>query len=88
LPEIPVCVAYEIDGRRVESFPTDLRQLARCRPVYQTLPGWGENIMGARQPVDLPANARAYVDFVAAQVGVPVKYASVGPGRDQFIELG
>ncbi|MFO7663942.1 MAG: adenylosuccinate synthase [Chloroflexota bacterium] len=87
LAEIPVCVAYEVDGRRMESFPTDLRQLARCRPVYNTLPGWEEDIMGARQPADLPANARIYVDFVAAQVGVPVRYVSVGPGREQFIVL-
>ena len=48
LAEIPVCVAYELDGRRVESFPTDLSVLARCRPVYETLPGWADDITGAR----------------------------------------
>jgi adenylosuccinate synthase len=87
LAEIPVCVAYEMDGRRMEAFPTDLGQLARCRPVYNALPGWEEDIMGARRPADLPANARVYVDFVAAQIGVPVRYVSVGPGREQFIVL-
>jgi adenylosuccinate synthase len=87
LGEIPVCVAYELDGRRVESFPTSPALLARCRPIYENLPGWAEDIMGARQPGDLPANARTYVDFVAAQVGVPVTYISVGPGREQFIVL-
>ena len=87
LAEIPVCVAYELDGRRVESFPTDLSVLARCRPVYETLPGWSEDITGARHPADLPANARRYVDFVAEAAGVPVSYVSVGPGREQFITL-
>lgn len=87
LPEIPVCVAYELDGRRVESFPTDLSLLARCRPIYETLPGWGEDVTAARAPADLPANARRYVDFVAAGSGVPVSYVSVGPSREQFIVM-
>jgi adenylosuccinate synthase len=87
LAEIPVGVAYELDGRRVESFPTDLSVLARCRPVYETLPGWSEEITGARRPADLPANARRYVEFVAEATGVPVSYVSVGPGREQFITL-
>ena len=87
LADIPVCVAYELDGRRVEWFPHDLRALARCRPIYELLPGWAEDVTGARQPADLPAAARRYVDFVAAHVGAPVSYVSVGPGREQFIVL-
>ncbi len=88
LPEIPVCVAYEVDGRRVESFPTDLRLLARCRPIYEMLPGWSEDVTTARRPADLPVAARQYVDFVAAETGAPVSYVSVGPGREQFIVMG
>lgn len=88
LPEIPVCVAYEVDGSRVESFPTDLSLLARCRPIYETLPGWPEDVTAARRPEELPAAARQYVAFVAAATGVPVSYVSVGPGRDQFIVMG
>ena len=87
LAEIPVCVAYDLDGRHVESFPTDLSVLAQCRPIYETLPGWSEEITGARHPADLPANARRYVEFVAEAAGVPVSYVSVGPGREQFITL-
>ncbi len=87
LDEIPVCVAYALDGRRVDDFPTELSALARCRPVYETLPGWAEDVTSARRPADLPANARGYVDFVAAAAGVPVRFVSVGPGREQFIEL-
>ncbi len=87
LQEIPVCVAYELDGRRVESFPHDLRALARCRPIYETLPGWAEDVMDVRRPEDLPATARQYVDFVAVGTGAPVSYVSVGPGREQFIVM-
>ena len=87
LAEIPVCVGYELDGRRVDSFPTDLSLLARCRPVYEALPGWGEDVTAARAPADLPDNARRYVAFVAEAAGVPVSYVSVGPGREQFITL-
>ena len=87
LPEIPVCVAYELDGRRIESFPHDLKALARCRPIYEALPGWAEDVTGVRLPDELPAAARWYVDFVAAGAGVPVSYISVGPGREQFIVL-
>ena len=87
LDEIPVCVGYELDGRRVDSFPTDLSVLARCRPIYEALPGWGEDVTAARAPSDLPDNARRYVTFVAEAAGVPVSYVSVGPGREQFITL-
>jgi adenylosuccinate synthase len=87
LAEIPVCVAYELDGRRVESLPHDLKALARCRPIYEALPGWAEDVMGARRPQDLPAAARWYIEFVSAGAGVPVSYTSVGPGREQFIVM-
>ena len=87
LAEIPVCVGYELAGRRVDSFPTDLSVLARCRPIYEALPGWGEDVTAARAPSDLPDNARRYVAFVAEAAGVPVSYVSVGPGREQFITL-
>ena len=86
--EIPVCVAYEFDGERIKHIPADLDQLGRCRPVYETVPGWQENIMQARRLNDLPANARRYVDFIAEKTGVPVSYISVGPAREQFIVQG
>ena len=88
LDEIPVCVAYEFDGERIKHIPADLDQLGRCRPVYETVPGWQENIMQARRLNDLPANARRYVDFIAEKTGVPVSYISVGPAREQFIVQG
>ncbi len=87
LAEIPVCIAYELDGERIDFFSTDLNLLARCQPIYATLPGWEEDIMQIRALGDLPVNARKYVEFISAQTGVPVSYISVGPGRKQFIPV-
>ncbi len=83
---LQVAVAYEDDqGRRVVDFPGHLADLERCRPVYETLPGWSEDITGARSWDDLPSAARAYVDFLEKQVGVPISIVSVGPDRTQTI---
>lgn len=87
LDELPVCIAYEVDGDRLEHFPSDLGTLARCRPVYETLPGWQEEIMGARRPAELPAAARRYVTFVEEVTGTAVSLVSVGPGREQVVEM-
>jgi adenylosuccinate synthase len=83
--EIKICVAYELDGQRVEAFPSDLAVLARCRPVYAVLPGWGEDITSARSYRDLPAPAREYVERMEDLLGIPACLISVGPGRDQTI---
>ncbi len=85
LSEIPVCVAYARDGQPTAHFPADLTELAQCQPVYEMLPGWDEDITGARAWTDLPLNARQYVQFVAEQVGVPIPMVSVGPARDQVV---
>ena len=84
---LQVNVAYELDGVRIDYFPSDLATLARCRPFYETLPGWQEDITGARSPADLPDNARYYIDFVAAQVDLPMTMVSVGPSRNQVVFL-
>ncbi len=83
--EIPVCVAYKLDGERISHIPADLETLARCRPIYEYLPGWTEDIMGIRDMADLPQNAQRYVTYISEQTGVPITYVSVGPGRDQSI---
>ena len=84
---IPVCVAYDLNGQRIEHIPADLELLGRSQPIYETLPGWGEDIMSTRRLSDLPVNARRYVDFIADKTGVPVSHISVGPGREQFITV-
>jgi adenylosuccinate synthase len=82
---IQLCVAYELDGRRIETFPTDLSILDRCQPVYETLPGWDEEISSARAIVDLPQRARDYVARIEDMVGIPAACISVGPGREQTV---
>jgi adenylosuccinate synthase len=83
--ELKICVAYDLDGERIESFPTDLAVLARCRPVYETLRGWRVDISGARAFSDLPQQAREYVTRIEELLGVPVTYIGVGPAREQTV---
>lgn len=87
LPELKICVAYEIDGRRVTNFPYHADDLRKVVPVYETLPGWDEEITAVRQFDDLPANARAYVNRIAQLLQRPVSVVSVGPDRVQTIFL-
>ena len=80
-----ICVAYELDGQRVEAFPTDLTVLARCQPLYETLPGWGVDITSARSFQDLPQEACSYVAYIEDLLSIPASCISVGPSRDQTI---
>jgi adenylosuccinate synthase len=83
--EIKICVAYELDGQRIETLPTDLAVLARCRPFYESLPGWGGDITLTTRRADLPPQARDYVQRVEDLLAIPATCISVGPGRDQTI---
>ena len=85
LGEIPVCVAYEIDGKRVEELPTNQTEFARAVPVYETFPGWTEDISAARTLADLPRNARDYVTALERMITAPISVIGVGPGRDETV---
>jgi adenylosuccinate synthase len=85
LPELKLCTAYELDGERRTHFPSDAYQLERCKPVYESIPGWSEDITGVRKLADLPAGARRYVDRISELVGLKVSVVSVGPDREQTI---
>jgi adenylosuccinate synthase len=85
LESLPICVGYELDGEVTTAFPEDMACLGRCRPVFEVLPGWAQDLSGARRLADLPANARLYVDYVAESLGIPITFVSVGPGREQVI---
>ncbi len=85
LDRIPICVAYEIDGERVEQMPTTQTEFHHAKPIYETMPGWWEDISGARTFEDLPANARAYVERLEELSGARVSCIGVGPGRDETI---
>lgn len=86
LDKIPVCVAYEIDGKRCEDFPVGDR-LMRAKPVYEYLEGFKSDLSGCRKPEDLPDAARKYIEFIEKAVGCPIRYVSVGAGRDDYIEM-
>jgi adenylosuccinate synthase len=83
--KIPVCVAYEIDGKRVDDLPSSQTDFHHAKPIYEFLPGWSEDISGAKTLKDLPANARAYVQYLESISGAPISAIGVGPGRDQTI---
>ncbi|CAB4668477.1 unannotated protein [freshwater metagenome] len=83
--KIPVCVAYEIDGKRVEELPSSQSDFHHAIPIYEYLPGWKEDITGAKTLADLPKNAQDYVKFLENISGAPMSAIGVGPGRTQTI---
>jgi len=85
LDELRICTAYEIDGRRTTQFPSQIGDLERAVPVYETLSGWDEELDTVRREGDLPPAARRYVDRIAELVGRPVTIVSIGPDRAQTI---
>lgn len=82
---INVCVAYDIDGERVDRFPCDAAKLRRAKPIYETHEGWKVDVTGARTLADLPTKAHEYLARISQLVGVPVEIVSVGPDRVQTI---
>lgn len=84
LDEIPVCVAYEIDGERTDRFPVTAR-LERAKPVLEVLPGWKCDIRGITEYEKLPANCRAYIEFIEERLGFPVTMVSNGPSNEDII---
>lgn len=84
LDEIPVCVAYELDGERIDSFPPTAK-LKRCKPILEKLPGWRCDIKGIKRYEDLPKNAKRYVEFAEKHLGVPVTMVSNGPAREDIM---
>jgi len=85
LPELNVCVAYELDGQRTTDFPAHVDDIRRVKPVYETLPGWRQEISSVRRMSALPDNARRYLDRLSQLLGRPVAVVSVGPDREQTI---
>jgi adenylosuccinate synthase len=84
---IPVCVAYEIDGKRVEELPYSQTDFHHAKPIYETLPGWSEDISSAKAFDELPKNAQAYVKALEEMSGAPISAIGVGPGRDETIQI-
>ena len=85
--KIPVCVAYEIDGKRSEELPMTQTEFHHAKPVYEMLPGWSEDISGAKTMEDLPANARSYIKFLEDVSGTPISAVGVGQDRNATISI-
>lgn len=83
---LKVANSYTCNGAPVDTLPDDMETHQACQPVYQSLPGWSEDIMGVRQFADLPSRARSYIEFMEELAGLPIKTITVGPARDQTIE--
>jgi adenylosuccinate synthase len=87
MDEVPVCVAYEVDGVQLDEMPMTQAEFARAIPVYETFPGWTEDISAARSLDDLPRNARDYVEALEKMIKAPISAIGVGPGRDETIAV-
>ncbi|MEY3662081.1 MAG: hypothetical protein RLZ49_762 [Actinomycetota bacterium] len=85
--KIPVCVAYEIDGKRSEELPMTQTEFHHAKPIYEMLPGWSEDISGAKTMEDLPANARSYIKFLEDVSGTPISAVGVGQDRNATISI-
>jgi len=88
LDELRICTDYVRRGGIVRHFPASLDHLAECEPVYETLPGWSEDISGVRNMADLPANTRAYLKRIESLLETPIRIVSVGPERESTMILG
>ncbi len=87
LEKIPVCVAYDVHGKRFDEIPMTQTDFHHATPIYEYLDGWWEDISGAKDFGDLPPNARTYVRAVEDMIGAPVCAVGVGPRRDQTVQL-
>ena len=88
LPSLKICVGYELDGRKIDYFPSNIAHLSRCEPVYEELPGWQAPTNDIRQYDDLPLQARQYIARLEELIACPVKLISVGERREQTILRG
>jgi adenylosuccinate synthase len=88
LEKVPVCVAYDVNGHRQDEMPMTQTEFHHATPVYEYLDGWWEDISKAKDPADLPVNARAYLARLEEMIGAPISAVGVGPRRDQTLQLG
>ncbi|MFH4908028.1 adenylosuccinate synthase [Staphylococcus cohnii] len=83
LKEVKICTAYELDGKEITEYPANLKDLQRCKPIFETLPGWTEDVTGCRSLDELPDNARRYLERISELCDVQISIFSVGPDRNQ-----
>ena len=86
-PSVKVCVGYQVDGQRIDRFPSNTSLLAQCQPIYEEHPGWSQPTASATSLSQLPENAMSYVNRIEELVGCPVQIISTGPNREETIEV-
>ena len=87
LTELQLCVGYELDGEKIDILPLGADDIERCKPIYETMPGWTDTTVGVTDYAQLPANARRYLDRIQEVTGVPIAMVSTSPDRDHTILL-
>ena len=87
LESLNICTAYECEGKVVKDFPASLKVLADCKPIFETLPGWTEDISQIRKIEDLPENTKDYLKRIEELIETPIDIVSIGPGRDETIVI-
>lgn len=87
IPELRICTGYQLDGQTIDTLPIGADDVARCQPIYESLPGWSDNTFGLSQWQQLPSQAQAYLKRLETLCGVPVAIVSTGPERDETIVL-
>ena len=83
--EIKICVAYELNGKRIDTYPASLDLIEHCKPIYETIPGWNSDITGCNSIADLPEGARKYLDLISEYCGAKVVSAGFGPAREHTL---
>ena len=82
-----ICVGYELDGKKIDYFPTDINKLERCKPIYDEVPGWKESISDVKSYKDLPKNAKKYLEKISKAAGAEISLVSTGPEREKTIRV-
>jgi adenylosuccinate synthase len=85
LQELLLCVGYELDGEKIDLLPMGADEIARCKPIYESIPGWTDSTVGVTDYDKLPANARRYLERIEEVTGVPIAMDSTSPDRDHTI---
>ena len=83
LETVKICTAYDFNGEQITEYPANLHIIEQCKPIYEELPGWSEDVTGVRNFDDLPINAQNYINRILQLTGVQLMTFSVGPAREQ-----
>ena len=85
--EIKLCTKYLYEGKEIDYIPSTITEYSKCQPIYETLPGWDEDITNCKSFNELPTNCKKYIEYISNTLNVKIKYISVGADREQTIEV-